>query len=459
MLRAKSLAWRIFAASITLMPILLGFSAFMLDRAFRNSLYSAEKESLLANSYSMMSVAEPDEGFLLLPEKLTDSRFNDPGSGLYAQIVDAEYGPVWQSISLSISPFANNIPFSKVEAGSFEFELMEIEDNKYFVSRFNTVWEVDNQDREYQFEVIHSPVQINKDIMRYRGTLAAWLGGMVLLIIVSQTLIINWGLFPLKRLAKAIKDLESGSIQELDSNYPEEIVPVIQNINLLLDSEDKQRKRYKNTLGDLAHSLKTPLSVIRSVVDKTKTDRTSTNIEVFNNSIDEQVDRMANIVNHQLSRAKLSKASFLSLLKVAPLCQRIVTAVEKVYQEKKIECILDLDENISYPAQEGDLMEIFGNLIENAFKYGKSKVIVKGKASNDQLTITIEDNGPGVPADFRGEILKRGARIDTSSPGQGIGLAVVAEIISSYDGGIHIDTSPLGGALFQISLPYKSVTE
>ncbi len=438
------------------MPILLGFSAYMLDRAFRHSLYSAEKESLLANSYSMMSVAEPDEGFLLLPEKLTDSRFNDPGSGLYAQIVDAEYGPVWQSISLSISPFANDIPFSKVDAGNFEFELTEIEGKKYFVSRFNTVWEVENQDREYQFEVIHSPTQMNKDIVRYRGQLGAWLGGMVLLIIVMQSLIINWGLIPLKRLAKAIKDLEAGNIKELDSNYPEEIVPVIQNINLLLDSENKQRKRYKNTLGDLAHSLKTPLSVIRSVLTKEHTGKQATETDDFKEAIDEQVDRMANIVNHQLSRANVSKASFLSSLAIEPLCQRIVKALEKVYREKNMHCVLDIPHELSYPAQEGDIMEILGNMIENAFKYGKSKVKISAKPDNDQLTIRIEDDGPGVPVTLRGEILKRGARADTSAPGQGIGLAVATEIISGYDGGIDIHESDIGGALFKITLPYKT---
>lgn len=452
-LRAKSLGWRIFFASIVLTPLLLSFSAFMLERAFRASLYSAEQESLLAHTYSMMAVAEPEQGFLQLPENLTDSRFNDPNSGLYAQVVDDEFGPVWESISLSISPLATLVPFIKVETGSLAFNVEDIKNKTFFISRFNTVWEIEGQDREYQFTVIHAQDQLEQEVRSYRKILLGWLGGLALLMIVLQTLIIRWGLLPLKRLAHDIKQLETGAIDCLDKNYPGEIVPVTENINFLLQSEKNQRSRYKNTLSDLAHSLKTPLSVIRSLMEKRQQhkDPTHQNRDVL---IDEQIERMSNIITHQLNRANASKALYLSKVHIHQLFCRVADALQKIYREKHIAFTIHGDTQLHYAAQEDDIMEVFGNVLENAFKYCRSKVEVRLTVSSKDIRIEIADDGAGVPQTLRGEILKRGARIDTSTPGQGIGLTVAVDIISSYNGGIKISESSFGGANFIITLPH-----
>ncbi|WP_103654229.1 ATP-binding protein [Agarilytica rhodophyticola] len=451
LLRSKSLAWRIFSASVILLPILLGFSAFMLDRAFRKSVYNSEQDSLLAYTYSMMAVAEPDEGFLLIPDALRESPFNDPASGLYAQIVDDEFGPIWESISLSISPFTAKIPYKHVEIGEFSFSTEEIEGESFFISRFNSVWEIEEIDREFQFVVIHSQAKLRGDLLGYRKTLLGWLSGLAILLIIVQTAIIRWGLFPLKRLALDIKQLESGLIQSLDKNYPEEIVPVTQNINLLLSSEQKQRKRYKNTLADLAHSLKTPLSVIRSVIEK-HFPQAEKKAE-WELAVNEQIERMTKIISHQLNRATATKASFQSTIKLTHLIKRIGNALEKVYQDKNIQFTLHIKEDLDYAAQEADFMEVLGNILENAFKYGHGKVTVDAIRNKKSITIKISDDGDGVPESMRNEILERGARVDTSTPGQGIGLAVAAEIISSYDGGILVEKSHLGGACFILTLP------
>lgn len=451
MLRAKSLAWRIFFASIILMPLLLVFSAFMLEKAFRSSLFSAERESLLAHTYSMMAVAEPDQGFLVLPENLTNSRFNDPASGLYAQVVDDEYGPVWQSISLNISPLLNKVPFEKVPMGKLAFDETTIEGEAFFISRFNTVWEIDNQDREYQFTVIHSQDTFTREVLRYRTTLSAWLSGLALLLIVTQTAIIRWGLVPLKRLASDITQLENGAITKLDANYPDEILPVTENINALIESESSQRKRYKNTLGDLAHSLKTPLSVVRSILEKFSDSEKKE--REWHDAIDEQIERMANIITHQLKRASSNKAVFVVPLAVAPACQRIGNALLKVYRDKNIRFDCNIDATLEYPMQEDDLMEAMGNIMENAFKYGRSHVVASAQVDAEHFSLSVEDDGDGVITGLRQEILKRGARADTSTPGQGIGLAVAADIISTYDGGIRVDKSSLGGARFIVELP------
>lgn len=448
MLRAKSLTWRIFFASIFLMPFALGFSAYMLERAFRDSLITAEYNALLTHTYSMMALAEPDEGFLLLPERLTDSRFNDPESGLYAQVIDDEFGPIWQSISLDISPLNTKIPVDKVPMGDLHFETASVEGKDFFISRFNTVWEIEEQDREYQFAVIHSQLTFKKEVLDYRTTLFSWLIGLAIILILVQTVIIRWGLLPLRRLAGDIKKLESSQIDKLDNNYPSEILPVTKNINLLIDSEATQRKRYKNTLSDLAHSLKTPLTVIRSALQGK-----SNNIE----NIDEQVERMNNIITHQLNRASsgTNKASFQGEIQILPLLERIQKALEKVYKEKSISFTHEMNNSTSYAANEDDLMEMLGNLMENACKHGSNKVHVSAEQTPDKLILRISDDGPGVPRSMRREILERGARVDTSTPGQGIGLAITTDIVSSYDGGIKVENSEFGGAKFIVTLPIK----
>ncbi len=434
------------------MPLLLGFSAYMLERAFKQSLLTAEEDALLTHTYSMMAVAEPDEGFLFLPENLTDSRFNDPDSGLYAQVIDDDFGPIWQSISLDISPYNQKIPFEEIEMGNLHIGTATIEGKEFFISRYDTVWEIDNQDREYQFSVIHSQNQFISEITRYRTTLASWLTGLAVLLIIIQTVIIRWGLLPLRRLAHDIEKLETGGIDSLDSNYPNEILPVTQNINHLIESESLQRTRYKNTLGDLAHSLKTPLTVIRSMLENLHA--TPNNIDSSKVSIDEQVVRMNDIITHQLNRATQAKASFQANTKLHPIVTRIYQALSKVYQEKNIHFESFIEDTLEYPAQEDDLMEVLGNLLENAFKYGSKRVHISALKTRDILKISIEDDGEGVPEDKRQSILERGSRADTRAPGQGIGLAVATDIISTYDGGLNVEKSTMGGAMFIVELTY-----
>ncbi|MFT5082069.1 MAG: two-component system sensor histidine kinase PhoQ [Lentisphaeria bacterium] len=452
MLQTRSLASRIFIASLLLAPPLLGFSAYMLDSAFHDSLFNAERESLLAHTYAMMGAAEPSDGTISLSQSLSDPRFTTPASGLYAAIVDQQQKAVWQSNSLIVSSLPGLIPYKAVTLGDAVVTSTLIEGVHYFISRFNTVWEIDDVDQEFQFVTIHSQEQLNKAITQFRNTLLTWLGIFILLLVIVQTAIIRWGLLPLKRLAIDIKALEAGSASSLDDTYPEEIIPVTENINMLLESEKTHQKRYKNTLADLAHSLKTPLSVIRSLLEKNDH---SDDGGYKRNAIDEQVERMSNIVTHQLNRASAkSKPSFQSALALQPLFERLALALNKVYKDKTMAFQNALDISTIYRAEEGDMLEVFGNILENAFKYGSSAVRVSCVTNGDALCIVVEDDGPGIAAHQRKQILARGARIDSAQPGQGIGLSVAADIISTYGGGIAMDSSSLGGASFSVTLPH-----
>ena len=169
---------------------------------------------------------------------------------------------------------------------------------------------------------------------------------------------------------------------------------------------------------------------------------------------------MNQVVTYQLQRAVSSqqKGTFLRT-RVEPIAQRLFATLQKVYAAKNMEQELDLTPNSVVAGDEQDVMELVGNLLENAFKYGRHQVRMRSSIAGNQLRIDIEDDGPGVPANDRERILERGQRLDTSIPGQGIGLSVAAEIIRSYDGDIRIQASELGGACFTVLLPTPNQTD
>ena len=167
---------------------------------------------------------------------------------------------------------------------------------------------------------------------------------------------------------------------------------------------------------------------------------------------------MSAIVDHQLKRAsaQVTHTHSHNLIDLTPLFDRIINAMVKVYQSKGIRCESHLPETLKFPGDEGDMMELIGNLVDNACKYGRSKVIISAKIEARELIVMIEDDGPGIPQAIHQTILTRGARADTATPGQGIGLAVAVDILSSYGGSLDIITSSLGGAAFSLRMPFKA---
>jgi two-component system sensor histidine kinase PhoQ len=248
-------------------------------------------------------------------------------------------------------------------------------------------------------------------------------------------------------LADDLSMIEQGEAEKLEGVYPYEVERITKNLNRLIESERSQRERYRNTLGDLAHSLKTPLAVIRGAEGERHS------LSSYKRLVDEQSDRMTQIVQYQLSRAVKSKEQTMTgatslLLSV----DRIVNALGRVYAAKEIEVERE-GLNHFFAGDERDLMEMLGNLIENAFKYCDHQVRLSASQEQHWLEIVIENDGQAISTEEHQVVIERGARLDTSRPGQGIGLAVVTDIVSSYNGGIEIARSELGGAQIRLRLP------
>ena len=296
------------------------------------------------------------------------------------------------------------------------------------------------------------------EIAEFRTSLWSWLGGLAVLLLVLQVVFLRWGLAPLHRMARDLKSIESGASEELRGLYPRELKSVTDNLNLLIKSERKQQARYRTTLGDLAHSLKTPLAVITGVAAKLSQEKSSgLPAETLQqiDTVEEQLERMNQIINYQLQRAvRVNAGSALARqIKVWTVIDRILRALDKVYAEKAISHSTYIDKQATFFGDERDLMEIMGNVLDNAYKYGHGKLMVTVtvvRAWREQLSIVVEDDGPGIAEDQRHYVLQRGARADTLAQGQGIGLAVVTDIVESYGGLIDLGASELGGARIQI---------
>jgi two-component system sensor histidine kinase PhoQ len=434
-----------------LLPLLLGFSATMLNHAYQRSLRATERDALHHQIYILLGAAEPGDKGLQLPPVLTEPRYSSVNSGLIAWVVTSNGRVQWRSRSGELILDADMPKVTTTfNPGRLQFFSAWVDDREYYAVSYDTVWDVNDKERGYRFVIMQSREPTLNELKAYQKRLWRWLGGLALMLIVVQTLIAKWGLSPLRKLASDLEKVEEG-LQQLPGVYPAEIQPVTDNLNRVLRSEQAQRERYRNTLSDLAHSLKTPLAVIRGHLEN-KQQLAAENLAQI---VDEQVSRMSAIVDHQLRRAsaQVTQASHSNTVPVKPLIERLVRAMHKVYQAKDIQCRQDIPEQLHFHGDEADLMELMGNLVDNACKYGRSAVNISAQQQGHDLAVVIEDDGPGVAPDVRHTILTRGARADTATPGQGIGLAVAVDILSSYGGSIDIFRSKLGGAGFEIRIP------
>jgi two-component system sensor histidine kinase PhoQ len=271
---------------------------------------------------------------------------------------------------------------------------------------------------------------------------------MALLLLAAQWAILRWGLSPLRRVADELTRLERGEQERIAGNYPTELQRLTDNLNTLLTHERSQQKRYRDALADLAHSLKTPLALVRGALrDAVRSDPTA-------RTLDEQVERMDRIVAYQLQRASTSGRSRLAAPQpLRPAVERMLAALAKVHGDKRIATEVVVDAGVRFRGDEGDLTELLGNLLDNAFKWGRTQVRVSAEAAGGRLTLSVEDDGQGVAPEQAQRVLERGVRADQSVPGQGIGLAVVHDIVDAYGGELRIERSGLGGARIILVLP------
>ncbi|MGL5949517.1 MAG: ATP-binding protein [Aeromonas sp.] len=256
-----------------------------------------------------------------------------------------------------------------------------------------------------------------------------------------------WSLRSLGELARQIDEIRAGKRAALANHYERELMPLTQSVNQLLENERQQTQRYQHALNDLAHSLKTRLALIQMTTQELHLARETAD------NINEQILTMDQMIQYQLRRAVAGRQGLASKgIDPAALVEKLLASLGKVYRHKRLDTVCHAHGAPLFYGEQGDLMELMGNLLDNACKFAISKVQVTLIKIDKALTIEVEDDGPGIDPTKSQLIFMRGVRADTSS-GQGIGLAVVTEIVHSYGGAIHVDSSHLGGARFRLQFP------
>jgi two-component system sensor histidine kinase PhoQ len=259
--------------------------------------------------------------------------------------------------------------------------------------------------------------------------------------------LLTFVLRPLRRLEYQVREVEAGTRQQLAGEMPSELAGLAGNLNALIATERRRLVRYRNLLDDLAHSLKTPLAAMRTLLNRK-------GHETLTEDLDREVDRMDQRVSYQLRRARASGATGLGVepTAVAPIVHDLVDTLDKVYRDKQVRCQLDLAAGLKFYGDGGDLSEMLGNLLDNAYKYCAEAVTARAGEAERMLWFEIENDGDALdPQAFDG-LLERGARADESVPGQGIGLAVVREAVALYNGSIRLVASSSAPSCIRIEL-------
>ncbi|WP_133406599.1 ATP-binding protein [Parashewanella tropica] len=273
------------------------------------------------------------------------------------------------------------------------------------------------------------------------------LGVILLLTSLFLAAMAYWGIRPFRRMINELNQIKKGNTTHLNQHYPREFKGTVNALNQLLLQSAAQQERYKNTINDLAHSLKTRLSSIRALIEDTDNENKQNNIL-------EQVYQMDDMVKYHLKRALLGRKSLIDeSTKISEVIDQLVPILHKLYQERDISFTSYIDKKVTFPCNKDDLTELCGNLLENAFRLCISKVHFEAKRNKKSFYFSVEDDGPGIPDELKTKILQRGFRADTQHAGTGLGLAICKEIVDTYGGELNITTSKFDGAKIEIKIP------
>ena len=309
-------------------------------------------------------------------------------------------------------------------------------------------WKVSGRAAPLVLTVLEDRLAFEREVGTFTRTLWLWLGGAGVLLLLAQLWLLRWGLGPLREVASEIRRIEEGAQSRIEGRYPSEISGLTDNLNTLIEQERVRQTRHREALSFLAHSLKTPLAVLRSAMAEPNH---------LPATVAQQVGRMDDIVQHQLRRAIAigagGAARFAPPLLIAPVVERIGAALAKVYAEKALDFRLECPPELTWRIDEGDVFEMLGNLMDNAAKWARTKVVVRvwHEAGGLGLGLCVEDDGPGF-SDTE-SVVGLHVRGDERVPGHGVGLAVVSDLVASHRGELKLKSGAMNGGKVIIVLP------
>jgi len=445
----SSLRARMVVVASVVLAAFLGLTAVALEAAFRDTGLELVRERLQAHVYALLAAAELAADGSLALDAPAEPRFVLPDSGLYAAVRETDGRTLWRSPSL----LDRELPaLPAAPAGEPRFSRRPAPwGEELFTLSFRVRWELPRGgERVLDLHVGESRSDFDARVAHFRRELWLRLAALAAGLLAAQALVLTLGLAPLRRLARELREIESGAREHLSEDQPRELRALAANMNHLIDFGRRAVERNRNALADLAHALKTPLAVLRGAAEDAPASPPALRATVL-----ECVTRMDEALRYRLRRASAAGGTTLGpALRVRVLAERLRETFRKVHAEKAPRIDLDVDPALAVRADEGDLTEILGNLLDNACKWSRAAVRLSVRAGAGRgVVITVEDDGPGIPAAQRERILERGVRADEHVPGHGLGLALVRELATEhYAGNITVDDAPGGGARITVHL-------
>ena len=448
-MRTKSLSFRLLIAEGLVLSAFFTLVAVILEQGFRDSAEQALSDRLQVQVYELLSAAKLNNaGELIMPQRLYEPRFANPGSGLYGFIHEAKKKLVWRSPSaIGLDEVAAPL---ELNAGDSKF--VGVEHNRYALYSDVILKNTAGIEREYIFTVTEDARFVSSEVAQLQDTLRFWLLIIAVVLVFIQFAVLRWSLKPSTEHRKGFEAIEQGEKTLLDGHYPTELEGLAGNLNAFITHERAHLERYRNNLADLAHSLKTPLAILRGCVESFSDNK---------ETVQEQISRMNKIVEYQLQKAVANgDHKAIRTVDVSVVINKIITSLSKVYIDKGINFELSIPEHCLVYCEEGDMYEIVGNLLDNACKWCNHSVKVsislnqRKSRRNFSVLLEIEDDGPGIPVGKFNDILKRGIRADENIHGHGIGVSVVYELIGLLSGKLEGGKSAsLSGMRWSVYLP------
>ncbi len=446
-MRTSSLAFRLVAAAVLWITAALAIGGFLISTLFRDSVERSFDARLTVHLDSLIAAAEfGPSGEPELSRTPPDPRFELPYSGWYWQIWDHQGKVLLRSRSLWDQTLENPVAIRHGVAGT---GMVPGPGGVTLRVRFIDITLPDQPARAspLRFAVGANLSELKAELRPFNLALLWSLAALGLGLVLAVAVQVRIGLRPLRRIRIALKDIRAGRSQRMDGDWPDEVRPLVRELDALLEHDAAVLERARTHVGNLAHALKTPLAVLGNEAARKDVPDAD--------AIGRQVSTMRRWIDHYLVRARAAATGTVlgARTPVAPVIDDLRRTLERIHVDRNLTITAGPAADIVFRGERQDLEEMMGNLMDNACKWATQQVRVTAVADQNAVTFAIDDDGPGLPEHQRGDAIGRGRRLDESSPGSGLGLAIVSDIAGLYGGALRLVESPLGGLRATLTLP------
>jgi signal transduction histidine kinase len=430
-----SLRTRLIGGTVLWLALALLVGGLALSSAFRRSVESAFAERLASLQLAVIAALDvPPDAPARIARPVRFPDFDRIYSGWYWQVDDGDTRLASRSLwdaALPLDPAASGGSI----VGPRQEPLRVVSRPLQYPSRSGPV----------TVSVAAPEDELRREIAAFDRLLVLALGVLALSLVAGAMLQVAYGLRPFRRLRAELDAVRAGRRARLGDRYPTEIAPLVETMNVVLDEDARRVERARALAGNLAHGLKTPLSVLGVEAARPAPDR---------ERIAAQVSRMSGVIDHHLARAAAVGAQAIAArTPLAPVAAELRAMLQRVHAGRELEIEVAVADDLIFAGERQDLEEMLGNLIDNACKWAASRVTVRAVADRDRLRIDVEDDGPGLADDSHASARQRGVRLDPAEPGSGLGLAITTDLAQIYGGGLDLERSPAGGLHARLRLP------